>query len=54
MIKFDVVTIFPDLFDSFVKESLAIEMREHYRKHPAALDLQATANIIPPTVANHS
>lgn len=40
--------------DSFVKESLAIELREHYRKHPAAIDLQATANVVPPTVANHS
>lgn len=39
--------------DTTVKQSLAIEIRQHYQKHPKALDMQASANIIPSTVANH-
>lgn len=33
---------------------LAQVVREHYKRHPKALSLQAQGNIIPPTVANHS
>lgn len=36
-----------------VKLKLAGTVREHYRKHPEALSLQASGNIIPPTVENH-
>ena len=39
--------------DTTVKQSLAIEIRQHYQKHPEALDLQASADTIPATVANH-
>jgi coproporphyrinogen III oxidase len=35
------------------KLALAAALREHYRAHPAALELQAAAEIVPPTVANH-
>ncbi|MEZ4318372.1 MAG: coproporphyrinogen III oxidase [Myxococcota bacterium] len=35
------------------KAHLARVVREHYRNHPAALDLQASGSIVPPTVANH-
>ena len=35
------------------KRALAATVREHYRAHPEALDLQARGNIVPPTVANH-
>lgn len=37
-----------------VKLNLAQTVREHYRKHPEALGLQASGNVIPPTVDNHS
>jgi len=37
-----------------VRASLAQVVRSHYRAHPEALALQASGNIIPPTVANHS
>ena len=35
------------------KLALAGALRQHYRAHPAALELQAAAEIVPPTVANH-
>lgn len=35
------------------KRALASAVREHYRKHPEALKLQASGNVVPPTVANH-
>lgn len=35
------------------KRRLAAVVRAHYAAHPAALDLQARGNIVPPTVANH-
>jgi len=35
------------------KRGLAAALREHYRAHPAALELQASADVVPPTVANH-
>jgi coproporphyrinogen III oxidase len=35
------------------KLALAATLRQHYRAHPAALELQAAAEIVPPTVANH-
>jgi coproporphyrinogen III oxidase len=36
-----------------VKLALAAALRQHYRAHPAALELQAAGEIVPPTVANH-
>lgn len=36
-----------------LKRKLAQVVREHYRRHPAALELQASGTVIPPTVDNH-
>jgi coproporphyrinogen III oxidase len=36
-----------------VRRDLAQVVRAHYRAHPEALDLQASGNVVPPTVANH-
>jgi len=35
------------------KRALAQAVRAHYRAHPEALALQASGNVVPPTVANH-
>jgi coproporphyrinogen III oxidase len=35
------------------KRALAGVVREHYRQHPEALKLQASGDVVPPTVANH-
>jgi coproporphyrinogen III oxidase len=35
------------------KLALAGALRRHYRAHPDALELQAAAELVPPTVANH-
>ena len=35
------------------KHALAGVLRQHYRAHPAALDMQAAGDVVPPTVANH-
>jgi coproporphyrinogen III oxidase len=39
--------------DSAVKRAVAQVVREHYKKNPEALALQASGNVIPPTVQNH-
>lgn len=39
--------------DNSTKLQLAYIIREHYKKYPEALELQASGNIIPPTVENH-
>lgn len=44
----------PSLVDETVKQRLANVVREHYTSHPGALALQASADVIPPTVKNHS
>jgi coproporphyrinogen III oxidase len=36
-----------------VKPALAAVSRRHYRAHPEALALQASGDVVPPTVANH-
>jgi coproporphyrinogen III oxidase len=36
-----------------VRQRLAAVVREHYQAHPDALKLQASGNVIPPTVDNH-
>lgn len=52
------VDVLPDTSPSPVGEevklNLAQTVREHYRKHPEALALQASGNVIAPTVDNHS
>ena len=40
--------------DIDTKIKLASVIREHYKKYPAALDLQASGNTIPSTVSNHA
>jgi len=36
------------------KKKLAQAVREHYKKYPEALSMQASGEIVPPTVENHS
>ena len=43
----------PAPVDTATKAALAAAVRAHYRRHPAALDLQATGGVAVPTVANH-
>ena len=43
----------PAPVDVPAKQRLANAVRSHYRRHPAALDLQAAGDVVPPTVANH-
>lgn len=39
--------------DDAVKQALADIVRDFYRANPAALELQARGDVVPPTVANH-
>jgi coproporphyrinogen III oxidase len=39
--------------DEKVKKRLANSVREHYKKYPKALSMQASGNTVPPTVQNH-
>jgi len=41
------------LVDDAAKLRLAKVVREHYRAHPEALSMQASGNLVPPTVDNH-
>ena len=41
------------LVDESVKKRLADAVREHYKKYPKALSMQASGEIVPPTVENH-
>jgi coproporphyrinogen III oxidase len=41
------------IVDAETKQNLCNAVREHYRQHPEALDLQASGNSTPPTVDNH-
>jgi len=41
------------LVDDKMKQSLCDVSRKHYQQHPEALSMQASGNIIPPTVKNH-
>jgi coproporphyrinogen III oxidase len=43
----------PATVDAASKRALAQVVRSHYQRYPAALELQASGNIIPPTVDNH-
>ncbi|HCS12465.1 MAG TPA: coproporphyrinogen III oxidase, partial [Zetaproteobacteria bacterium] len=40
--------------DEAVKAQLAAVVRAHYREHPEAIAMQASGEVIPPTVQNHS
>lgn len=42
------------LIDASRKQALAQAVRSHYRAHPEALKLQASADVTPPTVQNHT
>ena len=54
LVKNIVLSIADDgIIDEDVKIKLAQIVREHYIKHPKALDLQAKGNSIPTTVQNH-
>lgn len=44
----------PSLVNTEVKRKLAAVVRNHYRAHPEAIEMQASGNSIPPTVKNHS
>ncbi|MDA3946310.1 MAG: coproporphyrinogen III oxidase [Helicobacteraceae bacterium] len=41
------------LVDESSKQRLANAVREHYKTYPEAISLQASGNIVPPTVDNH-
>jgi len=41
------------LVDGAVKQRLANVVRQHYIAHPEAIAMQASGNVIPPTVNNH-
>jgi coproporphyrinogen III oxidase len=43
----------PSLVGDEAKLALARGVREFYRQHPRALDLQASGNVAVPTVRNH-
>ncbi len=43
----------PSLVDNAVKEKLAAVSRQHYSQHPEALAMQASGDVIPPTLKNH-
>ena len=43
----------PSPVDDEVKLALVQTVRDHYQKNPEALTLQASGNVIPPTVDNH-
>lgn len=43
----------PSPVDDPIKAQLAEAVRAHYRAHPEALQMQASGNVIPPTVENH-
>ncbi len=44
----------PTPVEEKTKKALANAVRKHYKKHPEALSMQASGDIIPPTVDNHS
>jgi len=43
----------PCLIEEKVKRKLARVVRNHYLVHPEALSMQASGNVVPPTVQNH-
>lgn len=50
----EIVAVLGDgIIDDAMKRSLAAVVREFYRTYPEALAMQAAADVVPPTVANH-
>jgi len=45
--------VVPTPVDEKTKKALAKAVRKHYKKYPEALSMQASGEIIPPTVDNH-
>ncbi len=43
----------PSPVEAPTKQALAAVVREFYRAHPEAIEMQAAGNVIPPTVGNH-
>ncbi|RMG90775.1 MAG: coproporphyrinogen III oxidase [Zetaproteobacteria bacterium] len=43
----------PCTVDAACKKRLADTVRRHYQQHPEAISMQATADVVPPTVINH-
>jgi len=43
----------PCLVDEDVKQALANISRQHYHEYPEALAMQASGDVIPPTLKNH-
>jgi len=41
------------IVDQITKEKLAQVVREHYKKYPKAISMQASGNTVPSTVSNH-
>jgi len=41
------------LVDEAVKTKLAAVIRQHYKTHPEAIAMQASGDVVPPTVKNH-
>jgi coproporphyrinogen III oxidase len=44
----------PTPIEEITKKKLADAVRKHYKKYPKALSMQASGEIVPPTVSNHS
>ena len=44
----------PALVDDAVKIALAQVVRQHYQHHPEAIAMQASGDVVPPTVHNHA
>ncbi len=44
----------PTPVEESTKKRLALAVREHYKKYPEALSMQASGETIPTTVNNHS
>jgi len=52
----NIVAILPETgteIDANHRSALAQVVRDHYLKHPEALELQASGSVVPPTVKNH-
>ncbi len=44
----------PTPVDEKTKKALANAVRKHYKKYPEALAMQASGDVVPPTVDNHN
>lgn len=44
----------PSLVDEAVKQKLAAVVRSHYRQHPEAIAMQASGDVTPSTIQNHT